>query len=162
MRCEGDDWSFTSTPADTDLEDAEGNLIFEAAAPPPSNADPSDAGEYTLVIEAQSCLSEPTTFELVVTETIQAPLDTEPIEICEGSSLTLQPDAALADAVWEWTLPNGDAFAEETLFIASTAAADAGTYTLSSTNNGCPMVPTEVQVSLSSRTRGSDCSGIHV
>ena len=151
--CEGDDWSFTSlTPADNWIwEDAEGNLIFEGDSTASySNADPSDAGEYTLVIEAQSCLSEPTTFELVVTETIQAPLDTEPIEICEGSSLTLQPDAALADAVWEWTLPNGDAFAEETLFIATTAAADAGTYTLSGTNNGCPMIATEVQVSLSS------------
>ena len=151
--CEGDNWSFTSlTPADNWIwEDAEGNLIFEGdSIASYSNADPSDAGEYTLVIEAESCLSEPTTFELVVTETIQAPLDSEPIEICEGSSLTLQPDAALADAVWEWTLPNGGTSADETLFIATTAAADGGMYTLSGTNNGCPMVAAEVQVSLSS------------
>ena len=62
------------TPADNWIwEDAEGNLIFEGDSTASyTNADPSNAGEYTLVIEAQSCLSEPTTFELVVTETIQA------------------------------------------------------------------------------------------
>lgn len=151
--CEGDDWSFTSlTAADNWIwEDAAGNLIFEGDSTVSySNASPSDAGEYTLIIESQSCLSEPTTFELVVTETIQAPLDPEPIEICQGNSLTLEPDASLPDATWEWTLPGGDAFVGETLLIATTVAADAGTYTLNGTNSGCPMVPSEVDVSLSS------------
>jgi gliding motility-associated-like protein len=151
--CEGDDWSFTSlTAADNWIwENAAGDIVFEGDSTASySNAQPSDAGEYTLIIEAESCLSEPTTFELVVTETIPAPLDPEPIEICEGSSLTLEPDATLPDATWEWTLPSGDAFVGELLFIQTTAAADAGTYTLNGTNSGCPLVPSEVDVSLSS------------
>ncbi|MAI22437.1 MAG: hypothetical protein CL828_00100 [Crocinitomicaceae bacterium] len=153
--CEGDDWSFTTmTAADNWIwEDAAGTLIFTGDSTASySDADPSDAGEYTLVVEIESCLSEPTSFELVVQETVQAPLDAEPIEICEGSSLTLEPGEVLTDAAWEWNLPNGDTTTAGALFIATTDAADAGTYTLSGTNNGCPMLPAEVEVSLSSPT----------
>ena len=93
--CEGDDWSFTSlTPADNWIwEDAEGNLIFEGDSTASySSADTSDAGEYTLVIEAESCLSEPTMFELVVT-----PITNSAFSLIPEYCLDHDPATAVAD-----------------------------------------------------------------
>lgn len=93
--CEGDDWSFTSlTPADNWIwEDAEGNLIFAGDSTASySNADTSDAGEYTLVIEAESCPSEPTMFELVVMPNVSSAFSLIP-EYC----LDHDPATAVAD-----------------------------------------------------------------
>ena len=151
--CEGDNWSFTTlTTADNWFwEDAGGNVILSGDSTASySDAELSDAGEYTLVVELESCLSEPTAFELLVQETVTVPLDLAPIEICEGNSLILEPTEVLAGATYEWTLPSGGTSSGDLLFIGTTVATDAGTYTLNGTNNGCPMVPAEIDVSLSS------------
>ncbi|HBP45874.1 MAG TPA: hypothetical protein DD635_08205 [Flavobacteriales bacterium] len=151
--CEGDDWSITSlTAADNWFWiDAAGAPIFSGDSTATfSDANPSDSGEYALVVENESCLSEPTFFEILVQETVQIPLDTAPIELCEGNSLILEPAENLADAVWEWTLPNGETFSTEQVYIENTDSTHAGTFILNGFSSGCPMLPAEVEVNLSS------------
>ena len=152
--CEGDDWSFTAlTEADNwTWEDALGNLVSSDSSATFSNAGPADAGEYTLTVESASCVSQPAVIDLVVFETVSAPLDEDPIEVCEGSSLTLTPASVPDAVVWEWTLPDGTTDSSDAFFISATTAADAGTYILDGTSNGCPMVPAQVEVTVASPT----------
>lgn len=148
--CEGDDWSLTSmTSADSWYwEDEFGNLVSSDSSANFSNAAPEDAGEYTLTVESEACVSQPAVVELVVFETVSAPLDELPIEICEGSSLTLAPTSVPEAVVWEWTLPDGTTESADELFVPMVSDADAGTYTLDGTSNGCPMIPAQVDVSI--------------
>ena len=150
--CEGDDWSFTALTAADEWtwSDGDGNLLSTDSTNTFENATPSDAGAYSLTIVTESCTSESAEFDLVVYGTEQAPLDENPIEICEGSSLTLSPSGTIPNAIWEWTSPNGSAIETEEFFIASTDPEDAGVYTLGGTSNGCPILTASVQVELSS------------
>ena len=150
--CEGDDWSFTAlTSADEwTWSDSEGNLISADSTDSFVNATPDDAGAYSLTVVTESCTSESAEFDLVVYTTEEAPLNDDPIEICDGSSLALSPNATLPNAVWEWTAPDASITEVEELFIAVTDASDAGVYTLGGTSNGCPILSASVQVALSS------------
>lgn len=149
--CEGDAWDFTTTTsADAWIwSDEAGNVISSDSTDGFTNAGLADAGTYTLVVETEDCLSETAEFELIVYESLEAPLNGDDIEICEGNSLTLEPNGTVPNVAWEWTAPDGSTTFDETLFIATTASSDAGTYTLGGTSNGCPMTPATVDVTLS-------------
>jgi gliding motility-associated-like protein len=150
--CEGEAWTFVSlTAADQWIwEDESGAVLSNDSSFTTLNAQPEDAGTYTLVVESDNCISEPAEVELVVYATEIAPLDGDPIEICEGSNLNLTPTYTPPNANWEWTLPDGSTTSANEVLIPSTTPTDGGTYTLGGTSNGCPMTASTVEVTLSS------------
>ena len=150
--CEGEAWTFTALTAGDEWiwEDESGALLSNDSSFTTLDAQPEDAGTYTLVVESDNCLSEPAEVELVVYATESAPLAGDPIEICEGSSLNLSPTSTPPNVMWEWTLPDGSTTSADEIQIPSTVPADGGTYTLGGTSNGCAMTASTIDVTLSS------------
>lgn len=150
--CEGDAWELTAleTADQWTWTNPAGEVIGTDSILMFTDATAAEAGTYLLTVESDNCLSESSQIDVVIFETLNAPLDDSPIEICEGSTLNLSVAQNVPNPVWEWTAPNGTVTSGPTLVVANTVApGDAGVYTLGGTSNGCPLVNTSVEVSLS-------------
>ena len=95
------------------------------------------AGSYTVTTTASGCISAPSTATAVVVNPVPAaPSPSNGGPFCAGSSITLTAPA-VANATYAWTGPNGFTSALQNPTRANATAADAGTYSLAVTVNGC-------------------------
>lgn len=90
-----------------------------------------------------------TSDEAVVTITlqpaVQAPTASVAPVVCEGAPLELFA-TAVPNATYEWTGPNGFTSAQQNPVISPVSAANNGLYSVQAIFNGCPSVPSAVEV----------------
>ena len=97
----------------------------------------SDGGKYKVQASAMGCLSAVAETDVVVNKTPAIPTITSNAPVCEGEAISLQT-AAVANATYIWTNPQGITMASQTQHIlASADASMEGTYTLSIEVDGC-------------------------
>ncbi|NRA52305.1 MAG: HYR domain-containing protein, partial [Phaeodactylibacter sp.] len=107
---------------------------------PPYNPLQPETRSYYLVIEANGCLSEPSTPSTVTltprpTASVIEPVITE----CEGGSISLGTVVAGNEITYEWTGPDGFFSTDQNPeAIDPLEQVDAGVYSLTIFRNGCP------------------------
>lgn len=94
------------------------------------------SGTYSLIVTANNCASAAGTTSVVVNSIPAAPTPTSNSPICAGSTLNLST-ALVSGATYAWTGPVAFTDASQTPSIPSVTTANAGTYSLTVTVNGC-------------------------
>lgn len=98
----------------------------------------ASGGNPTVTIAVtNSCGTVNTTQNISVTNSPSAPVAANNSPICEGEQLDLTA-SNIANAVYSWSGPNSFSSAQQNPSIISATAADAGTYSVFATVNGCP------------------------
>ena len=100
------------------------------------NATVADSGIYTLIESANGCSSAPDSILVVVYAVPPAPLAGANTPVCVGGTLSLTA-TYIAGASYAWTATNGFTSSDQDPVITGVTLADAGTYTVSDTVNGC-------------------------
>lgn len=146
--CEGDDWAWTAiTPADEWLWlNDEGVVVATDSTVLWTDAQLADSGSYELVITENQCASPAVPFEVVVNETINIDFASAVATACSGNDWTFAAEQNIPLANWIWTLPDGSEINAEEFTLSPVASIDAGIYTLSGVNDGCPMVSNDIEL----------------
>src|SRR5439155_20419806 len=100
------------------------------------NATAADAGTYVMTVIVSGCRSAAGTASVVVNPIPAAPSPSNSGPYCAGSTISLSTPA-VADATYAWTGPNGFTSSQQNPTRASATTADAGTYSVTITVNGC-------------------------
>src|SRR5207253_538357 len=104
--------------------------------PTRSNATTADAGTYSVTITVNGCSSAAGTTNVVVNPTSAIPTATNGGPYCEGATIALFTPT-VSGATYSWTGPNGFTSSDQNPTRPSAAVADAGTYSVTVTVNGC-------------------------
>jgi hypothetical protein len=104
--------------------------------PTRSNATTADAGTYPVTVTVNGCTSAAGTTNVVVNAIPATPTATNDGPYCEGATINLFTPT-VAGATYAWTGPNGFTSSQQNPNRASATTADAGTYSVSITVNGC-------------------------
>ena len=96
-------------------------------------------GTYTLTVDSNGCTSNAASFVAVINAIPQTPTLTTNSPICEGANILLNTDSVL-NATYTWTALGvvlGGTTTAPTTTKATAVIADAGTYGVTATVNGC-------------------------
>ena len=63
-----------------------------------------------------------------------------------GNDWTFAAEQNIPLANWNWTLPDGSEMSAEAFTLSPVASTDAGIYTLSGVNDGCPMISADIEL----------------
>src|SRR5204862_1248872 len=96
----------------------------------------ADAGTYSVTIAVNGCPSTAGTTNVIVNATPATPTATNGGPYCEGATIQLFTPT-VAGATYAWSGPNGFTSALQNPTRANAATADAGTYSVTVTVNGC-------------------------
>src|SRR5205823_73393 len=105
--------------------------------PTRANAATADAGTYSVTITVDGCPSAAGTTSVVVNATPATPTASNGGPYCAGATISLST-AFVIGATYAWTGPNGFSSADQNPTRANATTADAGTYSVTITVNGCP------------------------
>lgn len=95
-----------------------------------------DGGTYEVVATSMGCASSPSTTDVIIKPLPDSPSVQSIVNVCEGATLYL--NASLSSiASFDWTGPNGFISTLASNVINSATLADAGSYQVSATENGC-------------------------
>lgn len=113
-----------------------------------NNATLANAGSYHLSVTTNGCTNLNASNTIVVVNPIPAaPVISSNSPICTGSTLNLTA-VTVVGSIYSWTGPNGWTSNLQNPTINVTVAASAGTYTCTSTVNGCTSVAASITVVL--------------
>lgn len=102
------------------------------------NANNTNSGAYSLTVEANGCISEPSeTISITVNPTPDVPTIVGTNELCAGQILELNPENPQVGVSYSWSTPEGNVTDTETLIIDPFSAASAGSYFLQADIDGC-------------------------
>ncbi len=140
--CVGD--SITFTDHSTGMGIVSWNWIFNGGTPSSaSNQGPhtitfSNSGTYNIILEIEDNFGDTDDTTIVVTVNAQPIADANAINttICEGEDLELTA-GNVPGATYYWSGPNGYSSNTQNPIIINTTSSNAGTYTLTVSNNGC-------------------------
>src|SRR5204863_20673 len=104
--------------------------------PTRTSATPADAGTYSVTITVNGCSSAAGTTNVVVNATPATPTASNGGPYCQGATIALST-AFVSGATYAWTGPNGFTSAQQNPTRTSATTADAGTYSVTITVNGC-------------------------
>ncbi|MDB4285969.1 gliding motility-associated C-terminal domain-containing protein [bacterium] len=108
-------------------------------------------GTYSLVITdlATGCSSQPQSLVVLINPRPATPTLQTNSPVCDGDDLVLTV-AAVNGAIYNWSGPNGflGTTMVPTLTVSAVTIADAGTYEVTITLNGCPSQPGTISVSI--------------
>src|SRR5207237_161260 len=104
--------------------------------PTRANAATADAGTYSVTITVNGCPSAAGTTNVVVNATPATPTATNGGPYCAGATISLST-AFVSGATYAWTGPNAFTSAQQNPTRANATLADAGTYSVTITVNGC-------------------------
>jgi CSLREA domain-containing protein len=104
--------------------------------PTRANATTADAGTYSVTITVNGCASAAGTTNVVVNPTPATPAASNGGPYCEGATISLSTPT-VAGATYSWTGPNGFTSSVQNPTRANATTADAGTYSVTITVNGC-------------------------
>jgi hypothetical protein len=107
-----------------------------AQNPTRTNATTADAGTYSVTITVNGCTSAAGTTNVVVNATPATPTASNGGPYCEGATIQLSTPT-VAGATYAWTGPNGFTSSAQNPTRANVTTADAGTYSVTITVNGC-------------------------
>lgn len=105
-------------------------------APVRQNIVAADAGTYYATAFLGGCPSQPGFTQITVRNTPATPAPTSNSPVCEGETLTLNT-ATVTGATYTWSADNGFAATGQAQNINNATAADAGTYAVLVTKDGC-------------------------
>ncbi|MEI7802312.1 MAG: PKD domain-containing protein, partial [Bacteroidota bacterium] len=112
------------------------------------NSTTTNAGTYHLAVTTNGCTNQNASNTIVVVNPIPAaPSITSNSPICVGATLNLTA-VTVAGSTYNWTGPNGWTSNLQNPFINVTVATNAGTYTCTSTVNGCTSLAATLTVVL--------------
>jgi gliding motility-associated-like protein len=102
---------------------------------------------YDITPVVGGCPGTPFRYTVTVNPTVPTPVANTNSPVCAGTSINLQ-SPTIPNAVYNWSGPNGFTSVQQNPVISNASAANAGTYTLFITINGCasPSVTATVQV----------------
>ncbi|TND08455.1 MAG: CHU large protein [Bacteroidetes bacterium] len=106
------------------------------------------AGTYTVVAN-NGCASVPATVTITVNPTPATPAAGANTPLCAGSTLNLTTGAVVG-ATYSWTGPNGFSASTQNTSIPNATPAEAGTYSVTVTVNGCTSIAGTVTVVIDS------------
>src|SRR6185436_9368750 len=104
--------------------------------PTRSSATLADAGTYSVTITVNGCTSAAGTTNVVVNPIPATPTASNGGPYCEGGTIALSTPT-VAGATYAWTGPNGFTSSLQNPTRSSGTLADAGTYSVTVTVNGC-------------------------
>ncbi|HSY50310.1 MAG TPA: IPT/TIG domain-containing protein [Thermoanaerobaculia bacterium] len=104
--------------------------------PTRANAATADAGTYSVTVTTNGCTSPAGTTSVVVHATPATPAASNTGPFCTGGTIALSTPS-VTGATYAWTGPNGFASSQQNPTHPSAAPADAGTYSVTVTVNGC-------------------------
>ena len=107
-----------------------------AQNPTRSNATPADAGTYSVTVTVNGCTSVAGTTSVVVNATPSTPTASNGGPYCEGATISLSTPT-VSGATYSWTGPNGFTSSNQNPTRSNATTADAGTYSVTITVNGC-------------------------
>ncbi len=115
-----------------------------------ANMSVADSGAYSVVVTFNGCASEPASTSVSVTPLPVATLSATPATVCVGSSITLNAGPTGSGYSYVFSTPNRGMFSttNPTLILPSATVADAGTYSVVVTFNGCASEPASTSVSV--------------
>ena len=96
----------------------------------------ADAGTYSAVYIENGCTSAVANYTVTVNALPATPVASSNSPVCQGTPLNFSTPA-VTGATYSWTGPNAFASGSQNPGIASATAADAGTYSVTVTVNGC-------------------------
>ncbi len=113
------------------------------------NVTAAHAGTYSLTVSFENCSSNAGSTNVVITPIpVATPSNLGPY--CEGNPIQLRA-VAVAGASYLWTYPNGNTSTERNHNILNSTVADAGTYRLTITINGCTSAEASTEVIVNPR-----------
>jgi gliding motility-associated-like protein len=124
----------------------------------------ASAGTYNVTASVNGCISVAGSTSLVVNPVPATPVPSGSSPVCEGSALNLSVPL-VPSAAYSWTGPNGFTSALQNPVLPSVTAAAAGTYSLTTTVNGCTSAPGTTNVIVNptaivdAGTNQSSCNG---
>jgi gliding motility-associated-like protein len=147
--CSGDDIELTGNTVAGGTYSWTGPNGFTSSNQNPtiSGAGTNADGTYNLTITLGSCVSNTATVDVTVNETPSNNANATSTEVCEGGSIELTANT-ITGATYSWTGPNGFTSTNQNPTIPNATAAEAGTYSLTITANGCPSASADVIVSV--------------
>jgi hypothetical protein len=104
--------------------------------PTRSNASLADGGTYSVTVTVNGCTSAAGTTSVTVTAPPSTPAASNTGPYCEGGTISLSTPL-VSGATYSWTGPNGFTSAVRTPTRSNATTADAGTYSVTVTVNGC-------------------------
>jgi len=105
-----------------------------------NNATAVNAGVYSVTVTTAQCTSNPVSTSVVVNPVPVSPIASGNSPVCEGADLNLIA-SAITGASYTWTGPNGFSSSAANPVINNISLADAGTYNVIATVNGCASAP---------------------
>ncbi|HKS25131.1 MAG TPA: IPT/TIG domain-containing protein [Thermoanaerobaculia bacterium] len=117
--------------------------------PTRANATAADAGTYSLTVTVNGCTSPAGTTSVVVNPIPSTPSPSNGGPYCAGGTISLSTPT-VSGAAYHWTGPNGFTSALQNPTRANATLADAGTYFVTVTVNGCPSAGGTTSVVVSS------------
>ena len=106
---------------------------------------------YTIIPNDNGCLGTPFTYTLTVNPTPVTPTATANTPVCVNSTIHLQT-AAVANATYSWTGPNGFVSPLQNPDLVGVTTANTGTYILTVFVNGCPSHTASVDVQVNEQS----------
>src|SRR5678815_5689512 len=107
-----------------------------AQNPTRANATTADAGTYSVTITVNGCVSTAGSTNVVVNATPATPTASNGGPYCEGATIQLSTPT-VSGATYSWTGPNGFISSLQNPTRTNATTADAGTYSVTITVNGC-------------------------
>src|SRR5207237_821127 len=104
------------------------------------NATAADGGTYSVIVTTSGCTSLVGSTSVVVNTTVETPSATNGGPYCEGSTISLSTPT-VAGATDAWIGPTGFTSTQQNATRLNATAADAGTYSVAVTVNGCTSLP---------------------
>ncbi|HEX3110256.1 MAG TPA: hypothetical protein VHU41_14270, partial [Thermoanaerobaculia bacterium] len=104
--------------------------------PTRANSTTADAGTYSVTVTVAGCTSAAGTTNVVVNQTPATPTASNTGPYCAGGTISLSTPT-VSGATYSWTGPNGFTSALQNPTRSSITTADAGTYSVTVTTNGC-------------------------
>ena len=105
--------------------------------PTRTSATTADAGTYSVTVTVNGCTSAAGTTNVVVNATPATPTASNGGPYCDGQTIQLSTPV-VSGATYSWTGPNGFTSSLQNPTRTSATTADAGTYSITVTVNGCP------------------------
>ncbi|HTF06173.1 MAG TPA: gliding motility-associated C-terminal domain-containing protein [Bacteroidia bacterium] len=112
------------------------SFVSSAQNPTVASATLADAGTYSVTVTENGCVSLEGTVSVVVNTTPSIPVAGSNSPVCTGDPINLNTPF-VAGATWSWTGPNSFASTSQNPSVPAATLADAGTYSVTITENGC-------------------------
>ncbi|MBI3502183.1 MAG: DUF1573 domain-containing protein [Bacteroidetes bacterium] len=136
--CSGTTLSLTASAGGSPTYNWNGPNSFVSGLQNPtiSNITTLGSGTYSVTATENGCTGPAGTTSVIVNQTPAAPIAGSNSPICTGNNLSLT-SSTMGSSTYNWNGPNGFSSTLQNPVIISASVTDAGTYSVTATDNGC-------------------------